>query len=178
VDFVEPNRVVPIFHIQAETFTRGYRIRLSLDGPADKFAMSLFSDPPLTDMDILTLLTSGQISKESKGFESGIGAGEAAAFLTGGLQDVIEERFKYITGFERFEVDPHTTATGSVSPRITVGKRLLGEKLFVTYSSSVGSTELDIIKLQYNLSKKFSIIGLRNEIGSVGTDFKYRFEFK
>lgn len=178
VDFIESSRVVPIFHIQAETTSKGYRVRLNLDGPADKFTLSLFSDPPLTDREILSLLTSGQINKGSEGLESGIGAGEATAFLTGRLQDVIEERFKYITGFERFEVDPHTTSTGAISSKITVGKRMLGEKVLVTYSSSVGSTELDVIKLQYNINDNLSIIGLRDEIGSVGGDVKFRFEFK
>ncbi|GBE05462.1 hypothetical protein BMS3Abin10_01093 [bacterium BMS3Abin10] len=178
VDFIEPNRVVPVFHIQAETFTRGYRVRLNLDGPSDKFTLSLFSDPPLSDIAILTLLTSGQIDKGSEGLESGIGAGEATAFLTGRLQDVIEERFKYITGFERFEIDPRTTSTGAVSSKVTVGKRLLGERLLVTYSSSIGSTELDVIKLQYKLTDNLSLIGSRDEIGDVGGDIKFRFEFK
>ncbi len=178
VDFVESNRIVPVFHIQAETFVKGYRVRLNLDGPSENFTLSLFSDPPLDNFAIMTLLTSGQISREKDGIESGIGAGEATAFLTGRLQDVMEERFKTITGFERFEVDPHTTSTGAVSSKITVGKRMLDEKLIGTYSSSIGSTDLDEIKLQYNLTKKFSIIGSRNEIGSVGADFKYRFEFK
>lgn len=178
VDFVEPNKVVPVFHILAETFTGGYRVRLNLDGPVERFDLSLFSDPPLSDVDILTLLTSGHVSKEAKGFESGIGAGEAAAFLTGRVQDVMEERFKYITGFERFEISPKTTTTGAVSPMITVGKRLLDQKIFVTYSTSVGTTEEHIIKIQYDLSRNFSIIGQRDEIGSVGGDVKFRFEFK
>ncbi|MBI5049339.1 MAG: translocation/assembly module TamB domain-containing protein [Nitrospirae bacterium] len=177
-DFVETNRVTPVFHIQAETFTKGYRVRLNLDGPVDKFTLSLFSDPPLTDTDILTLLTVGQISKEAKGFESGIGAGEATAFLTGGLQEVMEERFKYITGFERFEVDPHTTSTGAVSPKVTVSKRLFKEKVFVTYSTSIGTTEENIIKLEYNLGRNVSLVGSRDEIGSLGADIKFRFEFK
>jgi translocation and assembly module TamB len=178
VDFIEPNRVVPVFHIQAETFISGYRIKLDLDGPSDKFVLSFFSNPPLTEMEIFTLLTSGQINKESKGLEGGLGAGEATAFLTGRLQDVMEERVKYITGFERFEINPHTTAAGSVSPGITVGKRLMGEKLVVTYSTSVGSTGEHVVKLQYNLSNNFSLIGIRDERGSTGGDFKYRFEFK
>ncbi|MBI5195683.1 MAG: translocation/assembly module TamB domain-containing protein [Nitrospirae bacterium] len=177
-DFVESNRITPVFHIQAETYTKGYLVRLNLDGPVDKFTLSLFSDPPLSDTDILTLLTVGQVSKTAKGFESGIGAGEAAAFLTGGLQEVMEERFKYITGFERFEVDPHTTSTGAVSPKVTVGKRLFMDKVFVTYSTSIGTTEENIIKIEYNLGRNISLVGSRDEIGSVGADIKYRFEFK
>ncbi|MBI4699489.1 MAG: translocation/assembly module TamB domain-containing protein, partial [Nitrospirae bacterium] len=178
VDFIELNRIIPVFHILAETFTSGYRIRLNLDGPVDRFSLSLFSDPPLSDVDILTLLTAGHISKETKGIESGIGAGEATAFLTGRLQDVMEERFKYITGFDRFEVNPETTARGTVSPKITVGKRLLGDNLFVTYTTSIGASQENIIKIQYNLSRNVSLIGSRDEIGSVGADIKYRFEFK
>ncbi|HDZ83989.1 MAG TPA: hypothetical protein ENH45_02120, partial [Nitrospirae bacterium] len=81
-------------------------------------------------------------------------------------------------GFERFEIDPRTTSTGAVSSKVTVGKRLLGERLLVTYSSSIGSTELDVIKLQYKLTDNLSLIGSRDEIGDVGGDIKFRFEFK
>jgi hypothetical protein len=55
---------------------------------------------------------------------------------------------------------------------------MLDKKLFVTYSSSLGSTELDVIKLQYNLTDNFSLIGLRDQLGSIGGDVRYRFEFK
>jgi translocation and assembly module TamB len=178
VDFVELNRIIPVFHILAEAFISGYRIQLNLDGPADKFSLSFYSDPPLSDTEILTLLTAGHIREEEKGFESGIGAGEATAFLTGKLQDVFEERFKYFTGFDRFEVNPQTTSTGAVSPRVTVGKRFLEQKLYVTYSSSLGTTEEDIIRLQFDLTRKLSLIGVRDEIGSLGADVKYRYEFK
>jgi translocation and assembly module TamB len=178
VDFIEPNRIMPVFHIQAETFISGYRIKLDLDGPTDRFVLSLFSNPPLPEMDILTLLTAGQLTRGSKGIEGGLGAGEATAFLTGRLQDVMEERVKYITGFERFEINPQTTASGAVSPGVTVGKRLLGERLIVTYSTSVGTSDEHIVKLLYKLGKNFAIVGERDEMGNAGADFKYRFEFK
>jgi len=178
IDFNEPQRIVPIFNIQAKTFTKGYHVRLALNGPADKFTLLLSSNPPLSDTDIFALLTAGQVSKDTKGFESGIGATEATALLTGRLQDVMEERLKYITGFERFEINPHTTQAGAVSPKVTVGKRLLGEKLFATYSTSIGTTEEHIIKLEYPLDKNTSLIGSSDERGSVGADIKFRFEFK
>jgi translocation and assembly module TamB len=178
VDFIEVNRIIPIFHILAETYTGGYRIRFNLDGPVDNFDLTFFSDPPLSDMQILTLLASGRVTQEEKGLESGIGAGEATAFLTGGLQDVLEERLKNIAGFDRFELNPETTATGAVSPKVTIGKRLLGQRLFVTYTTSMGTTEENIVKLQYDVTKRVSLIGMRDEIGSLGADIKFRFEFK
>lgn len=174
VDFVDSNKITPVFHILAETYTEEYYIKLNLDGTVDKFTLSLFSDPPLTEMEILNLLTFGQ-TKDSQGIERGIAASEAASILAGGL---VQEKFKSITGFERFSIEPHTTSAGAVSPMITIGKRLLEDKLFVVYSTSVGTTEENIIKLEYKLDKHISLVGSKDEIGSVGGDVKFRFEFK
>jgi translocation and assembly module TamB len=178
VDFIEADEVRPFFDIKAETFTSGYRIKLSLVGPVDKLDLSLFSDPPLPENDILTLLTAGRIGKEGMGFESGIAATEATAILTGGVQEVFEESVKGIVGIERFEINPQTTSTGAISPRITVGKRLLDERLSVSYTTSIGTTEESIIKLKYRIGKKISVIGTRDELGSIGVDLNYRFEFE
>lgn len=178
VEFISPEIVVPVFHILAESFISDYYIKLTLDGTMDQFDLSLFSDPPLSEIDMLTLLTFGQFKKEVKGFESGLAASEAASILTGDIQEAVKSRFKNITGFERFEIEPHTSAAGAFGPKITVGKRLIENKLSVIYSTSVGTTEEHIIKLKYNVNKSVSIIGSRDEIGSTGVDLKYKFKFK
>jgi translocation and assembly module TamB len=178
VDFVEPNSIAPVFHIIADTYIGDYYIKLSLDGTMDEFTISLFSDPTLPESDILALLTFGQIDKEGKGIESGIAASEATAILTGGIQDTVEEQFKDITGFERFEIEPHTTTEGALVPKIIIEKRLFEDKLFVIYTSAIGTAEENIIKLEYKLNKDVSVVGSRNEIDSLGVDLKYRFEFK
>lgn len=178
-DFVDPRKINPQIEITAETSIRGYNIRMSLDGHPEHFNLSLTSDPPLDEADMLALLTVGRLGKEMKGIEGGIGAGEATSFLTGKLQDVVEERVRSLTGLDRLEVDPYVSkTTRSVSPRVTVSKRLLGDKLFVTYSSAVGSTENNILKLEYLFSKNISLVGVRDEKGSIGGDVKFRFEFK
>jgi len=178
IDFIDSNDISPVFHIQAETFTAGYRIKLDLDGTMDKFTLALFSDPHLPEMDLLTLLTSGQINLKEKGFESGIAAGEAADILTGGLQDAIAEKFKLVTGVDRFEINPQTTITGAVSPRLTVGKRLLEDKLYVIYTTSVGTTEENIVRMEYLFDRNLSLVGSRDATGGTRMDLKLRFEFK
>ena len=178
-DFTDQNRINPVMEIVAQTIVKGYNIRLSLEGQMERFNLSLVSDPPLEETDILSLLTIGQIGKQLKGLEGGIGAGEAASFLTGKVQDVFEERIKSITGIDRVQVDPYVSkSTGTVGPRVTASKRLLGDKLFVTYTSAVGPTEEQVLKLEYILDKNVSLVGVRDEKGSVGGDIKFRFEFK
>jgi len=178
-DFTDPNRITPVMEIVAQTIVKGYNIRLSLEGQMERFNLSLISDPPLEETDILSLLTIGQIGKQLKGLEGGIGAGEATSFLTGKVQDVFEERVKSITGIDRVQIDPYVSkSTGTVGPRLTASKRLLGDKLFVTYTSVVGSTDEQVFKLEYILDKNVSLIGVRDEKGSIGGDIKFRFEFK
>ncbi len=178
-DFADPNRFDPVIAIAAETTVKGYRIKMNLEGQLDHFNMSLSSDPPLKEMEVLSLLTVGQAGGGVKGFEAGIGAGEATSFVTGKMQDVIEERVRSITGLDRFQIDPYVSkTTGTVEPRVTVSKRMIGDKVFVTYTSAVASKEEQIVKLEYFLSKNVSLVGIRDERGIAGGDIRFRFEFK
>lgn len=178
-DFIDPNIIKPIIHLNAETLVKGYNIKLNLEGQLDHFNLALSSDPYLDEVDILSLLTVGQIGKQLKGLAGGIGAGEATAFITGKVQDVIEERLRTITGLDRFQVEPSvSTVTGTISPKITVSKRFISDKLFVTYSNLIGSTEEQVIKVEYQIDKNIYLIGVRDERGSMGGDIKFRFEFK
>ena len=179
--FTDPNRLNPIIELMAETSTKGYNIKLNLEGQIEHFNLTLSSDPPLEETDILALLTVGQVGKEMKGLTGDIGAKEATSFLAGQLQDVFEERLRTITGLDRIQIEPYVSkATGSVEPRATVSKRLLNDRLFVTYSSALGSaaTEVQILRLEYLLDRNISLIGIRDERGIVGGDIKFRFEFK
>lgn len=179
VDFADPNRIKPVINLTAETDVKGYNITLNLDGEMDQFSLSLSSDPHLEEVDVLALLTVGHVGKELKGLEGGIGAGEATSFLTGEVQDVLEERVRTITGIDRFQVEPSISKTTStVGPKVTVSERLLGDKLFVTYSTLWGSQVEEVLKVEYLINKNISLIGVRDEKGSIGGDVKLRFRFK
>jgi translocation and assembly module TamB len=179
VDFANPNEVNPYFDLLAETRIKNYTVRLALDGYVDQFNLSLSSSPTLEEGDILSLLAVGDVGKNLKGLEGGIGAAEATSFLTGQLQDVAEERLKTITGVDRLQIDPSISrTTGTVSPRVTLSKRLIGDRLYATYSASADVKDGQIIKLEYLLSKTTSLIGVRDAQGGIGADVKFRFEFK
>lgn len=177
-DYIDPQKAGPYIAIVAETNVRGYHIWMNLEGRAEQFDLSLTSDPPVDEVKILSLLTVGELGENLKGLEGGIGAAEATSFLTGKFQDVVEERLRDITGLSRVQIAPYVSpSTGTVTPRITVAKTLIEDKLFVTYSTAVGVTG-DELKLEYLLGRNTSLLGERDERGSVGGDIKFRFQFK
>ena len=178
--FADPDRVDPYLDMQANTTMRGYRITINMSGSANGLNMAFSSEPHLEQMQILSLLTTGNFS--GSGYTDGFGGGgvdasEASSFLTGQYQKVITDRLKSITGFDRFSVAPYISQTGTVSPMVTVSKRLLGDKLFVIYSSPIGTQE-QIIRVEYAVSPGVSIVGDRDDIGDLGGDMEFKFKFR
>jgi autotransporter translocation and assembly factor TamB len=178
-DFIDPARLNPVLDIQAETRVRDYLIRLSVTGTAERALVTFISEPPLSDSDILGVLTLGKTGTELKGKEAGVGMGEAVSFATGQFQDIFEQRARSLTGLDRFQVDPYVSTGDTSVPRVTVGKEIVRDKLYVTYSSNVGaSTPEPIIKVEYVLNRNLSVVGEQNELGKIGADVKFRFEFR
>jgi autotransporter translocation and assembly factor TamB len=183
-DFIDPNRINPVLDIQAETQVREYQIQLSITGTAERASVTLVSDPALNDTDILSLLALGKKGSELRGKgESNVGIGEAASFATGQFQDILERRAKSLTGLDRFQVDPYVSKNDTSVPRVTAGKELIQNKLFVTYSSNVGAPAPEQnFRIEYILDKHFSLVGEGKETINNGTDIggdiKYRFEFQ
>lgn len=179
VDFTDPEKINPVFDIHASSKVRKYQIDLNLTGTIDRFNLSLISDPPLSETDILALLTTGRTAEELAGAEQVIGTTEAASFVTGQVQDIIEERVSEIMGFERFQIDPYYySAKTSAGPRLTVSKHFWDDSLYATYSTNLATTEDQLILLEYILNKNISLVGERDEMGRYGADIKFRIEFK
>jgi len=176
-DFTDTERIDPYLRIRAETLSRGYRINLLIEGTLRRFNLSLSSEPPLDEVDIISLLAIGETGTALKGYGGGIGAAEATSFITGELQETLEQRARHYTGIDRVQISPYVSKTGEVGPRITVGKKL-GERVSILYSSAVGSKESDVIKVEYELSRSVFLVGEKDERGSIGGDIRFRFQFR
>jgi translocation and assembly module TamB len=178
-DFADPKRINPTVNIVAETLIEGYTVRLVLEGQIEHFTLSLSSSPSLEQIEILSLLTVGTISKEPKGIQGGIGGSAATSFLSGQVQNIAQERLRSITGIDRIGVESAVSrVTGKSEQRLTVSKRLMGDRLSVTYSTALGTVATDVIKLEYNIGNNISLIGVRDEVGALGGSIKFRFGFK
>ncbi len=179
LDFADPVKNRPYFSILASSRVRNYQVRLHLDGHLDQFSLALSSDPPLSENDIFSLLAFGQTGQSGRDVSGTTGAGGATSFLAGQLQSTIEDRIRTVTGIDRIVVEPAVSrTTGTVTPRVSAQKRLLDDKLIVTYSAAAGTGEEQVWKLEYLLGKYTSLVGQRDEKGGIGGDIKFRFEFR
>ncbi|MFC1549386.1 translocation/assembly module TamB domain-containing protein [Nitrospirota bacterium] len=180
-DYSDTSPGRPVVNMSARTDIRGYEIWLNMQGQADRMDLEMASDPPLDDNEILALLTYGDIGSGYGALGSGLGAAEAASIVAGeiGLTEIMEERGALYTGLDRIQIDPYLSrSTGSVTPRLTVSKKLLEDKLYLTYASTLDAASEKEVKLEYLFGENVSIIGGQDYTGSVGGDLKFRFRFE
>jgi hypothetical protein len=198
VDVLTPpsGRMEPSFDIEAETRVRipaeTVRITVAVSGTLNKPALTLNSDPPLPNADIIALLfgTTTDISNAELRALSPQAATEAeekllrsatARLLTGTIsapvRRVVEETFRLdtaqITPTIGSETDPL-----SASARLTLGKRL-SQRAYMIFSRPLGNTVSDsqIIVLEYDQSERLGFVVTQTGDRTFAVDFRVRRSF-
>ncbi len=168
--FNSPFTIDPELYILADTYIKDYRILFEVKGRASKPFPQLTSSPPLSSQDILTLLSLGEIyQRASYRTETQLGS---ATLLSMEVAEQLKSRAKKLFGIDRLRVDPYLLGSSS-NPvaRLTVGKKV-SKDLIVIYSSDLSGQREYIFYIEYSISENFSLIGMRNENGSLSFDLK------
>jgi translocation and assembly module TamB len=180
LNFANPFRLDPVVNVEATTTIQQYEITLNFNGPASKLALAYRSDPPLPGNDIVTLLALGQTSSEGTARSGGTTQGSTAgatAILSEAVSSQVGGRMERLFGITRFRVDPGLATLGSATSTQNAGARVTVEEqiarnLTITYVSNVGSTQEQVIQVEYHLNRNMSIIALRDYNGTFGVDLK------
>ncbi|HKS11218.1 MAG TPA: translocation/assembly module TamB domain-containing protein [Pyrinomonadaceae bacterium] len=162
VDLPPGRNADPILNIQGESQIRGYRVIVSLTGPLSQPSAVVRSEPALPQADVVSLITTGQLSSgdtsSSVLAQSEVGA--ATSLLTDALINAPAQRAtSRLFGLTRFEISPVIGGTTGSTPaaRLTLGRRI-SKEVTVTYSTNVTSDPNQILALEYRVSDRLSFI--------------------
>jgi len=195
IDFNNPTRIDPFFDIQTETQVRvpsqTYRVMVRVTGTMARFTPPFTSDPPLTEVQVLSLLFSDVAPGQDVEFSqySAVTPQEqllrerAARALTGALTTEIGRVAEQTFGVDTFQLTPSLVTPNANSSRLdpaarlTIGKRI-SERVYLTFSRSLSSTASDqIILLEYDQTDRFSWVLSRNEDQTYALDVRVRHTF-
>jgi translocation and assembly module TamB len=179
-DFVDRNRINPVLEIRAEADVKTYRLILDATGPLDNFSVNITSDPPMSTVDIISLLTTGMADTGSATSEreTQMAGMSAASVLSENLTGVFGKRVERLFGLESFRVDPFLAgAENDPTARITISERI-SKDLVVTFSRNISTNEEQIVVIEYDVGKGLSVIATRDEDGKFGLDFRFRKRFR
>jgi translocation and assembly module TamB len=175
-DFVDRNRMNPVLEVRAEADVKTYRLILDAVGELDHLNLNITSDPPMSTVDILSMLTTGKKDSDTATTQqkSEIVGMSAASVLSENLTGVIGKRVQRIFGLESFRVDPFLAgAENDPTARITVSERL-SKDLVVTFSRNLTTNQEQIVVIEYDVTRDLSLLATRDEDGKYGLDFRFR----
>jgi translocation and assembly module TamB len=197
IDFINPAKLEPSLDIEAETLIRvpgqTYVVNIQVNGPPARMATQLTSDPPLSQLEIVSLLFgSNTASADARDAElrtlqkdttqRDLATSRLQQAAVGMLSLPFTRAVEQTFALDAVQITPNlafdTNQRLNTAARLTVGKRI-SDKVYLTFSRSLntagGGTQ--VILLEYNQSARLSWIVSRNEDGTYALDVRVRHVF-
>ncbi len=197
IDFFNPSRIEPFFDIEAETRVRRpgqpYRLTIGLSGTTTRFSYSLNSDPPLPEVDIISLLFGQNVDLEDAELRS-LRSGAAqqseeallreglARFITSPISAPVSRALGEAFGVDTVQITPTLgNETDSLTPsaRVVIGKRI-SNRAYLTFARALGnssSTRDQVLVLEYDQNDRLGWVVTQLGDGTYALDFRVRHRF-
>jgi len=144
----------PALGVDAERVISGIVAHVSIDGTLRQPALALSSEPPLDEVDILSLIVFNQpVNQLGEGERASLGATSLASGL---VVSPLADSLGRALNLDLFQVE--TVSDGGGGPSVTLGQQV-GERLFVRLQQIFGSQDATEFELEYRLAEFLRLQG-------------------
>ncbi len=172
VNFDNPYYIDPYLDIEAESFIKDYRVNFSLKGYLSHPVPELRSSPPLPEHEILTLIALGEAYRRVYSTESA-SMYSSSSLISTEITDFLKKTFFKKFKIDTMRVEPFIpSSSGEPTPRISIGKKIM-KNLLLIYAFEFSSQKTYTLYVEYHITPKISIIGLRDRDGAFNIDIRY-----
>jgi translocation and assembly module TamB len=185
VAFYNPAKVEPVVNVDLETRARGIDVTLTVSGVLGKLNLTPRSDPPLQFSEIVALLATGHtptsdptLLAQQRTSPQSWQQQSPSALLGQAIANPVAGRLQRFFGVSQLRIDPMLPGVESnPQARLTLEQQVTPEITF-TYMTNVTSSNPQVVRVEWSLSKQWSVVALREENGLFGLDFFYKRRFK
>jgi translocation and assembly module TamB len=185
ISFYDVTNIQPVLDVDLQTSAQGVDVNLTLAGPMDNLKISYRSDPPLRFDDIVALLAAGRtppdptvaVNQPAMPNQGAAQMGESA--IVGSLMaNPVANQLQRVLGVTQLNIAP-TFISGTAVPqaRVTLQQQVT-QGVTVTYSQDVSQTNAQLIRIEWELTPRFSAVAARDENGVVTVDIFYKKQFR
>ena len=184
VSFFNPLKIDPVLDIDLETKERGIDVTLTVSGPLTHPNLTPHSDPPLQFSEIVALLATGEgpssdptlLAQQSTAPQSWQQMG-ASALLGQAIASPVTGRLQRFFGVSKLRIDPTLPGVeNNPQARLTLDQQVTPAITF-TYITNVTTSNPQVVRVEWALSKQWSVVALREENGVFGLDFYLKKRF-
>jgi translocation and assembly module TamB len=185
ISFLNPVRLEPVVSLDLETRVRGIDVTMNFTGPMDRLNVAYRSDPPLEVQEIIALLAVGRaptsdpalLARQSERDQSWQQIG-ASTLVGQALAAPVANRLQRFFGVSRIKIDPKLTGLGNNPGAQLTLEQQLSRDITFTYVTSLAQEQQQLFRVQWNMSRQWSVVAVRDENGLFGIEFQFRKQFK
>ncbi len=182
--FYNPAKIEPVLDMDVETTIRGIVVTINFQGPLSKLNVSYRSDPPLQSSEIIALLTVGRAPSNTSSLASSQTVSQNSlasgtnTLLGQAVSAPVSSRLQRFFGVSRLKIDPLLTGVNAVpQARLTVEQQI-SKEVTLTYITNLTQANQQLVRVEWNLNRNWSVIAVREENGVFGVDFLYKARVK
>jgi translocation and assembly module TamB len=188
ISFNNPAKIEPVINMDLSTRVRGITVDISFSGSLNKLNFSYRSDPPLEASDIVALLAVGRTPSTAGPLASSqattnmnnsyLGVGDGSNSLLSQAIAPNSGRLQKLFGVSHIKIDPQLTDVTIVPQARLTMEQQVSSDVTLTYITNLAVTNQQIVRVEWDFSRKWSAVALRDENGAFSIDFQYRKRFK
>lgn len=185
IRFLNPVKIEPTVDMDLSTRARGVTVNISISGTMNAFKSNYSSDPPLQSSEIIALLAVGRdpslsssqtapgVVSNSANSAMGAGANLMAQALSAQLSNQAQRFF----GASRVKIDPTLTGVDNIPQARLTLEQQVSKDITLTYIINLNRTQEQIVRVQWDVSRNWSAVAVRDPNGLFGIDFQFRKRF-
>jgi translocation and assembly module TamB len=186
VNFDNPAKIEPNINMDLSTQVRGITVDISFSGSLNKLNFSYRSDPPLEASDIIALLAVGRTPAAAGPLASPQAVNNLnSSYLGTGDDSLLAQaiapnsgRLQKFFGVSHIKIDPQLTDITIVPQARLTMEQQISSDITLTYITNLAVANEQIVRVEWDFSKKWAAVALRDENGAFSIDFQYRKRFK
>ncbi|MFN3324872.1 MAG: translocation/assembly module TamB domain-containing protein [Bryobacteraceae bacterium] len=187
VSFLNTALIEPVVDMDLETRIRGVIVNINFSGPINKLNVTYRSDPPLQSSEIIALLAVGRAptAVPTVGTAAQRGTQNQSAFQTGAntllgqaITAPVSSRLERFFGVSRLKIDPMLTGVDNTPQARLTMEQQISPDITITYITNITRSQQQIVRLEWDMNRQWSVVAVRDENGMFGIDFLYRKRFK
>jgi len=167
IQFANPVRTAPVVNLTATTVVNQFNLTVNLVGPFDRLRTTYTSDPPLAPVDVINLLITGQTTEAAQNNTT-----TPQSVLAGQLAGQVSDRLQKLTGISSLTIDPQIGGNqGNGASQLAIQERVT-KNLFFTFATDVTTTQGEVVQVEYQITKKYSMSAIRDQTGGYEVEIK------
>jgi translocation and assembly module TamB len=184
IQFLNPVRIDPILDMNLETKARGIAVNIALSGTMEKLNVNYSSDPPLQPREIIALLAVGRapdtssLNPETSNTGSTSLAEAGGGLISEAITEQLSNRFQRFFGSSHVRIDPTVTGVEYLPQALLTFEQQVSKDITLTYITNLNRTQEQIVQIEWDFSKRWSAVAVREANGLFGIDFQWRKRFK